>query len=123
MQEPSAKAVSFYRLGAEYGAVNFEKCLSMYIVRLNNSQASPASVCDLVSTLCLGFQKVPVYHKVKFWESDFSQYRHASDEYNVIHVTPAHSDKRGNIIPGQFDTVLVNLGNGVPVGITSEYQL
>ena len=117
-REPSAKAVSFYRLGAEYGASAFEECLSTYIVQFNNPGASPATVRSLAETLCLGFQKVPVHHKAKFWESDFPRYRIASDEYDVVHASPARFDKRGNTIPGRFDTTIVNLGTGTTVGVS-----
>ena len=117
-REPSAKAVSFHRLAAAYGAPDFEDCLANYVVRFNNPDASPATIRNLTKTFRLGFEKVPVYHKARFWEVDFPRYRHASDEYDVIHATPARQDKRGNIIPGRFDSGLVNTGAGGPLGVT-----
>ncbi|GJE98156.1 hypothetical protein PsYK624_143780 [Phanerochaete sordida] len=111
-------AVSIYRLETDYGASDFETALATYIVRSNNPSATAGAVRELSSTLCLGFQKLPVYHKAKFWEDDFPRYRHASDKYDVIHVTPARQNKRKDVIPGRFDTVLVNVGTGGAVGVT-----
>ena len=116
-REPSAKAVTFHRLEVEYGAKDFEERLSQFVIKQNNPAASLAQVENLANDLALGFAKVPVYHKAKFWETDFPRYRHASDEYDVIHATPAHRDKRGNVVSGRFDTGLVNLRSGGAIGV------
>ena len=34
-----------------------------------------------------------------------------------MHATPARKDNRGQLVPGEFDTVLVNDGRGTPVGV------
>lgn len=121
-REPSVKAVSFYALGKDYGAAHFETCLARWIVEYNNPTATTRQVRTLAEGLALHFHHVPVYHKAKFWESDFPRYRHASDEYDVVHAKPSRADKRGRLVPGRFDTVLVNLGDGGAVGVHGKYS-
>ena len=117
---PSEKAVSFRQLGEAYGAVSFEKALR-FIAEYNNPHTSPRDLPFLADVLPLMFDNVWVYHKAKFWESDFCLYRNASDEYDVVHCTPARRDRRGHEIPGRFDTALINDGTGGHVGVHCEY--
>ena len=118
-REPSVKAVPFYSLVDDYGAQDFAIRLAEYIVGFNDSSGilSRAQIRRLAENVRLPFNKVPVYHKAKFWEADFPRYRHASDEFDVVHSTPARQDKRGNVVPGRFDTALLNDGSGGAVGV------
>ncbi|GJE84945.1 Plavaka transposase-domain containing protein [Phanerochaete sordida] len=116
-RDPSAKAVPFHRLHTQYGAVDFELCLAQFVARYNHPEASPRSLAALASNIRLRFDKVRVYHKAKFWEESFARYRHASDNHDVIHATPPRLDKRGDTIPGRFDTALINLGSGKATGV------
>ncbi|GJF00963.1 hypothetical protein PsYK624_172670 [Phanerochaete sordida] len=116
-REPSAKAVPISRLQSDYGAADFEQCLVKFIAKFNHPDATPRDLKVLESRIYLRFDKVPVYHKAKLWASDFPLYRHASDERDVIHATPARKNKRGDVVPGQFDPVLINLGSGKSVGV------
>lgn len=116
-RKPSIKAVPFYCLQDVYGAADFEKHLAEFVVRFNNPELSCTRVARLAANYHIPFDKVPIYHKAKFWESDFPQYRHASDEFNVLHSTPARKDTRGEHVPGRFDTVLINDGSGGSVGV------
>ena len=65
----------------------------------------------------LGFDKVPVYHKAKFWLGHKEAYRIQSDEYDVVHVQPSVLNKENIVIPGRFDTVMVNMGLGQYIGV------
>ena len=121
-REPSAKAMPFGRLATEYGVENFAKRLAEFAVRHTHPELSSAQVRDSADLLRLEFDRVAVYHKAKFWESTFARYRHASDDYDVIHAKPARHDKRGRTVPGQFDTALVNFdGSGRSVGVRGTY--
>ncbi|KAJ3554685.1 hypothetical protein NM688_g2979 [Phlebia brevispora] len=112
-RHPSRKAaVTFEQLGTQYGATQFRECLSRFIAEHNHPEASTAELNYIASTQPILFHKVRVFHKARFWEHDFPLYRHASDQYDVIHVRPA----RGNV-PGRFDTALINDGTGGAVGI------
>ncbi|THG92925.1 hypothetical protein EW026_g8155 [Hermanssonia centrifuga] len=114
---PSAKAVPFERLAERYGANDFRNCLARLITQHNHPGASRRELEELSALLPFAFRSVSVYHKARFWENTFSLYRHASDDYNVLHVTPSRLDKRGQEIPGRFDTALVNDGTGGSLGI------
>lgn len=114
---PSARGVSFERLSDVYGATGFRSCLARFVAAHNHPDARPAEVDYFAAIQPLQFNKVPVYHKAKFWESDFPLYRHASDEYDIVHVRPARRDGREHEIPGRFDTALINDGTGGAVGI------
>lgn len=120
---PSMKAVNFDHLAEEYGAVDFVFCLCEFIVRFNNPNISRAQLNWLLANYQLQFNTVAVYHKAKFWESDFSLYRHASDEYNVIHATPARTNTRQQLIPSRFDTALICESGGGRLGIDGTWQL
>lgn len=122
-REPSAKAVPFTRLADAYGATQFSSCLAQFIVETNNPGVSHAEIRRRAARYRLPFNKVPVYHKAKFWESDFPRYRHASDEYDVIHAKPSQYDTRNREIPGQFDTALVNMGDGGAVGVHGTFMI
>ncbi|KAF7796673.1 hypothetical protein EIP86_007856 [Pleurotus ostreatoroseus] len=116
-RNPSATA-TFERLGTRYGATQFRECLARFVAQRNNPDARPTELNYLTAVQPILFNKVPVYHKARFWESDFPLYRHASDNYDVIHVRPAREDKEGQIVSaGRFDTALVNDGTGGAVGV------
>ncbi|PSR75312.1 hypothetical protein PHLCEN_2v9175 [Hermanssonia centrifuga] len=114
---PFAKAVPFERLAERYGANDFRDCLARFITQHNHPGASRRELEELSALLPFAFRSVSVYHKARFWENTFSLYRHASDDYDVLHVTPSRLDKRGREIPGRFDTALVNDGTGGSLGI------
>ena len=118
--EPSAKSVSFTLLEDKYGATDFRNELAKFIVQYGNPNASPAYVRRLASSYPFVFHAVPVYHKAKIWDIDFPLFRHASDEYDVIHASPSYSDKRNREIPGRFDTAIINTGTGGALGISGE---
>lgn len=112
-RHPSMKAaVSFERLGTHYGAPQFQDCLAQFIARCNHPELRPVAINRLAEIQPIEFNKVPVFHKARFWEKDFALYRHASDEYDVVHARPARSNAAG-----RFDTALINDGTGGAVGV------
>lgn len=117
---PSVKSVNFARLREDYGAKDFAFCLSEYIVRFNHPDISRAQLNRLSANHQLQFNAVSVYHKAKIWESDFPLFRHASDEYDVVHAVPRRTNSRKRDIPGRFDTALINEGTGGQSGVEGE---
>ncbi len=91
--------------------------MTSFFVVSNDPDTMHAQLDRLSANYHLPFCKVNVYHKAKCWESDFPLYRHASNEYNVVHVSPTRWDTWQHPVPSLFDTVLVNDGMGVPVGV------
>lgn len=122
-RHPSAKAVSFSRLQDDYGARDFQVELARYIIRTNDPMVTRGRLKSLASGYQFKFHAVPIYHKAKLWDSDFPLYRHASDEYDVIHVFPARPGKRGKTIPARFDTALVNTGKGSQIGVEGKPEI
>ena len=61
------------------------------------------------------FQALPIYHKLKFLgQSDGN-----SIIVDAIHAQPKRQNKcRNRVIPGRFDTGMVNIGGGGKVGVT-----
>ena len=114
---PSAKAVSFDILNQAYTATMFKHALTHFIIQRQNPDMSYAEVERYVPSRTLLFNKVPVYHKAKFWLGHKETFRLQSDEYDVLHVHPPHKGTDKTIIPGRFDTALVNMGYGEHIGV------
>ena len=62
---------------------------------------------NLVNNYYLPFQKISVFHKVKFYNIDLKGYPGSADLWDSIHVQLSHRDTQGCHIPGRFDTTLV----------------
>ncbi|KAI0059312.1 hypothetical protein BV25DRAFT_1908757 [Artomyces pyxidatus] len=129
-KHPSEKAVSIARLISDYGAVDFSDALADFIVSFNNPQLNVARVRTKANNLLIPFQKVPVFHKIKFWNhrallaSDgFSEGHMVTEAADVAHVRPAREDKRGRTIPGRFDTVLVRTSHEAMPGSVKGFRV
>lgn len=119
---PSAKHVTFQDLGQRYGAVDFQICLARFVILHHFPHIPRPRREQLATSMTFAFGAVAVYHKAQFWDCDFPRYRHASSEYDVVVATPSRRDKHNNVIPGRFDTVLVNDGTGRSVGVDGAYM-
>lgn len=114
-QRPSKGRVLFDVLARDYGALDFQDALADFIAQTNYPGASGAALRQRAHDTHIPFSGVPVYHNIKFRKSgEFEE----SNIVDVVHVRPEHKDTRGRIIPGRFDTVLVN-GRG-PNGIQAQ---
>ncbi|KAH9933677.1 uncharacterized protein BXZ73DRAFT_101062 [Epithele typhae] len=77
----------------------------------------------------LPFNKFPAYHKIKLVLKDAQGIGVMEAVQDVIHARPQRQDKRGRVVPGRFDTVLVEDGGDeagvqgqVVCGLFSPYQ-
>jgi len=116
-KHPSVKSVPLARLATDYGARFFVDALARYTVEYCRPTLTRAQVEYQSATVIFPFRTVPVYHKAKFWLGDAQNHRLSSNEYDVVHATPARTDTRGRAIDGQFDTALINDGNGSYSGV------
>jgi Plavaka transposase len=107
---PSA-SVTFNTLEAEYGAKDFEFTLAKFIIRYNDPSLSTREASRQASSFHIPFQKVPVYHRVKFVSTDpYAADSMAENVVDSIHVEPARREStRGLIVPGRFDTALIRV--------------
>ena len=67
--------------------------------------------------IVLPFQTVATFHRVKFHAINAGGYRDPTATMDSVHCQPSRKDNRGHIIPGRFDTVLVNEGDGGITGV------
>jgi hypothetical protein len=109
---PSEKSVSFEDLANRYGAMDFQDALADFIVQHNYPELPPNAARRRADNTLLPFQKVSVFHKIKFADRDDSR----KSTVDVIHVRPEAHNQRGTIIPGRFDTGLVKNGSRLCVG-------
>ncbi|KAG9315401.1 hypothetical protein JVU11DRAFT_4550 [Chiua virens] len=107
---PSVRAVSFSSLVADYGATYFRDTLARYIVSHRDPSLSRLEVERQSAKIYFRFSSVQVFHKIKFSIQDPSSPLDSSIP-DVAHIKPASKDRRGQIAPGRFDTVLVHHGN------------
>ncbi|KAF8263319.1 hypothetical protein EI94DRAFT_1772973 [Lactarius quietus] len=97
-KNPTLKAVTFNKLSAEYGMVDFQDCLADFIAKLNYPGALAA-----MDTL-LPFRTVPVFHRIKFMTSHDSD---NTDFCDGMIIWPKHIDTHARKVPLRFDTVVV----------------
>ncbi|KAH6866130.1 hypothetical protein BKA70DRAFT_1134642 [Coprinopsis sp. MPI-PUGE-AT-0042] len=123
MASSPSVSVPFGVLKEAYGADNFEFALSKFIVHFNEPSLPKREVARRASNLRLPFQKVPVYHRIKFVASDvFAADPSAEAVVDSIHVEPPRRESlRGSILPGRFDTALIKVDDGPCDSIAAYY--
>ncbi|KAF8263176.1 hypothetical protein EI94DRAFT_1878699 [Lactarius quietus] len=103
-KNPTLKAVTFNKLSAEYGAVDFQDCLADFIAKLNYPGASAAVLRHQAVDTLLPFQMVLVFHRIKFMTSHDSD---NTDFCDGMIIRPKHIDTHRCKVPSRFDTVVV----------------
>lgn len=113
MAKGATAAVSMDKIVTDYGATFFRDALARYIVGSTTpSLTTRGQVEHAAGNIIFPFQKVPVFHKIKFVDV------HTTSTVDCIHVRSARYDKYGKIIPARFDTVLVKVGEVEDTGVT-----
>jgi hypothetical protein len=109
MKNPTIKSMSFKALYKEYGTANFQDTLADFIACTNYPGALRAALCKEADDTLLPFQRVPVFHKIKFTAQNCDK----SEVVDLVHVKPGEpdSDDDGDT-SSRFDTVLVCNGQG-----------
>ena len=88
-----------------YGALYFQDALSDFIAQLNYPGASTAALCKHAADMLIPFCAVPVFHHIKFTDSESSN----TEVVDTVHVQPEQKDSHGRIIPSRFDTAFVRI--------------
>ncbi|KAJ7694865.1 hypothetical protein B0H17DRAFT_931310 [Mycena rosella] len=114
---PSAYRVTLPTLTTNYGAEYFHDTFARFAVGFQHPEFSKQQIETAASDFFLPFQSVSVYHKIKFWNEDPLGRGETSDVLDTVHVKPGYTNKRGRLIGGRFDTVLVNDGTGAQSGV------
>ncbi|KAJ6495119.1 hypothetical protein C8R45DRAFT_927065 [Mycena sanguinolenta] len=114
---PTVKSVKISRLIHAYGAIHFRKALVEFIVHHSNPSFSLTQVEAASRSIHLPFNAVPVFHRIKFTAPDpYDAGGTTNSVVDAVHVQPPHQSHHQDI-PGRFDTVLVNNGNGGLTGV------
>ncbi|KAI9461724.1 hypothetical protein BJY52DRAFT_1425670 [Lactarius psammicola] len=108
---PSEKGVSFDSLANRYGAIDFQDTLADFIVQHNYPELSASAARRRADNTLIPFQRVSVFHKIRFANRDDSDKR----TVDAIHIRPEARNKRGIVNPGRFDTGLVKNGSRIRV--------
>ncbi|KAJ7347927.1 hypothetical protein DFH08DRAFT_914410 [Mycena albidolilacea] len=98
---------------AEY----FRDAFAHFVVGFQNPDFLKRQVKAGAADYFLLFQSVSVYRKIKFWNEDPLGQENAGDALDVVHAKPGYTNKHGQCIGGQFDTVMANDGAGEHTGI------
>ncbi|KAH8995298.1 hypothetical protein EDB86DRAFT_3164988 [Lactarius hatsudake] len=88
---PSEKGVTFENLSNRYGAVDFQDALADFIVQHNYPELSASASRRCADNTLIPFQRVSVFHKIKFAHHDDPDKR----TIDVIHIRPEGHDRRG----------------------------
>lgn len=113
---PSASA-SFDAISEDYGATFFRAALTRYIVQTTQPTLTTRNQVEIAaSNINLAFNKVPIFHKIKFLDPL------ALTTVDSIHAKPARTSKYGGTIPSRFDTAVINIGGGEQIGVAGEYH-
>ncbi|KAH9037406.1 hypothetical protein EDB83DRAFT_2648142 [Lactarius deliciosus] len=108
---PSEKGVTFENLSNRYGAVDFQDALADFIVQHNYPELSASASWRRADNTLIPFQRVSVFHKIKFAHHDDPDKR----TIDVIHIQPEGHDRHGLVNPRQFDMGLVKNGTRIQV--------
>ena len=106
-KRPSRRGIQLPQVIEDYGAKEFSDSFAQYWVNLTQPGLSPREATNAVQNYHLPFQKISVFHKVKFYNVNIKGYPGSSDPRDSVHVQPSRKDKRGCDIAGRFDTALV----------------
>lgn len=115
---PSAASVRFDVLANSYGAYDIRNALATYVAKARNPLLTGNRLQIAAGKVWLPLQSVDVYHKVTFANIDpYIRPGEVPDVVDVAYARPERHGKRGGLVAGRFDTVLVNTGKGGEVGI------
>ena len=117
-KHPSCHQVSFDDLHSQYGALNFEAVLSRFVLQHQNPEFSKPQIERAILGFHIPFHLVSVYHCIKFVSVDlFAIDPLCKVVVDSIHVEPTQLDKYDKVIPGWFDTAMVDFNGGDSIGI------
>ena len=116
---PTVLSVPLNTLVQNYGTTNFREALAQFVILSNNPEVTRNQLERQLWGVRIPFSKVPVWHRIKFLQTD--PYTSSLSTADSIHCHPERVDKRGDIIPGRFDTALINDSTGEETGIEGTF--
>ncbi|KAM6491400.1 hypothetical protein JOM56_013174 [Amanita muscaria] len=101
---PTVQAVSIDDVVSKYGATFFYDAFARFVVLCRNPEITRTRLESEALDVHIPFRSVAVYHRIRFKDC---QEGAVSD---AIHVQPPYNNKKGQSVPGRFDTALVQCG-------------
>lgn len=118
-KQPTVYSVLLNTLVQRYGATHFREAFARFVVLSNDPNVTRGQLERKLWGVRLPFNKVPVWHRIKYQQTD--PYTLRLSTADSIHCQPEYVNKRGDVIPGRFDTALINDGTGEEIGIEGMY--
>ena len=119
---PSISSVDFDTLVSDYGAVDFQQALTVFIASYNQPSLNRRQLQNEAYKIFLPFKKVPVFHKIKVWNDDPQERVESKKTLDVIHCHPKtiskKGSKKGTSIPARFDTAVIDVDALPGTGVT-----
>ncbi|KAG2339975.1 hypothetical protein BDR05DRAFT_950761 [Suillus weaverae] len=118
-KHPTVKVIIIDKIKSDYGALYFRKSLARYIAKAAlpvNATVTPVQLEHHATNVHIPFQKVPVFHKVKWVLVDIRGHGDPPATVNSVHARPGwHSGKfaSNDVPPPRFDTVWASRHQGV----------
>ena len=109
-KHPTHQGVPIEVICTKYGAMQFIPALSCFIAQYQHPEYSKAQVEAASTSIHIPFLKISVFHRLKF--ISYNVYSlNPLDKLVVdsIHTDPMHFNKYRNVVPGRFDTVVVQV--------------
>ena len=109
-KHPTHRGVPIEVICTKYGATQFIPALSCFIAQYQHPEYSKAQVKAASNHIHIPFSKVSVFHRVKFVSYDVYSLNPLDESVvDSIHVDPVHLNKYRKIIPGRFDTAIIQV--------------
>ena len=115
---PSVKALTFEAAARDYGATHLRPALARFVARFCDPEI--ASACQLeqaASGVFFRFQRIPVWHKIKFKLWNQLGFGIGEESDDVVHAKPRRSGTGGTHQTGRFDTALIRDGDVLRGGL------
>jgi hypothetical protein len=107
-KHPTRRGIPIDDICANYGATDFIPSLSRFIAQYQHPDYSKVQVEALSESIHVPFSKISVFHRLKFISYDAYSLNPLDEVVtDSIHVEPAHTDKYGKVVPGRFDTAII----------------
>ncbi|KAG2049395.1 hypothetical protein BDR06DRAFT_984434 [Suillus hirtellus] len=117
MKHPTIRCVPLDSVVHDYGTTFFTKALACYVIRTNQPGLSSAQLEQEASHVILPFQTVAAFHRVKFHAINAHGHHDSTITVDLVHCQPPRKDKKRQIVPTHFKTVLVNEDGGGTTGV------
>lgn len=119
---PNVKGLRFETATRKYGTTFLRGALARFIVSYRDATLSTAEIERESVNVSFPFRSVPAFHKLKITLEDVQDLGIMEELKDVVHVRPERTDSHNRMVPGRFDTVLVNDGTSGPVGIDGRLE-